>query len=267
MELKKLSVGEAIRTGWDRFKKYPLVWIAAVLILGLLSLSHNYISSRISDTYGITEEKVRIAVEESQAELENDEDITTPEQADVQKAAALQGLTALFYFLINSGLSAGLAWLAIKSVDHADPKIGDLFSRFKYTFHVAIAQILYSLIVFVGLLLLIVPGVMWALRYSLYTYFIAEKGVGPIQALKMSGETTQGSKWDLFGLAIASILIVIAGALLLGFGLLVAIPIVVIAWAFAYRILYVKEPQAIVQPREMDVGSRPMQTPPTTPTA
>ncbi len=49
----------------------------------------------------------------------------------------------------------------------------------------------------VGLMLLIVPGIYLGLKYQFYGYAIADKGIGPIDALKESDRMTEGAKQNL----------------------------------------------------------------------
>jgi uncharacterized membrane protein len=56
-----------------------------------------------------------------------------------------------------------------------------------------------------------------------------------MDAIKKSGELTYGSKWRLFKLSLLLIGVNILGALCLGVGLLVTIPLSWISLAHAYR--------------------------------
>jgi len=96
-------------------------------------------------------------------------------------------------------------------------------------------SILYGLIFIGGLILLIVPGIIWGLKYSQYAYLIVDKNMGPIEALKESGKITQGVKGKILLLILSSIGVVILGCLALVVGLLWAIPTAAIAWAYVYR--------------------------------
>ena len=89
----------------------------------------------------------------------------------------------------------------------------------------------------IGLVCLVVPGIYLALRYGQYMYAIADRNLGPLEALKYSSDLTEGNRMSLFALAILSFLIAIAGVLCLFIGLLWAIPCLTLAQAFAYRYL------------------------------
>jgi len=99
------------------------------------------------------------------------------------------------------------------------------------------AMILTGIIVVVGLILVIVPGIIWALRYVFVPYLVIDRGLAPLAALRESSRITYGHKWQLLGLFLALIVLNIVGAIALLVGLLVTIPLSSFALAHAYRTL------------------------------
>lgn len=98
-----------------------------------------------------------------------------------------------------------------------------------------IGSLLFSAILFVGMLLLIAPGVWFAVKYQFMPYLIIDKGMEPIEALNTAGEITKGYwlELGLFVLCIAGINFL--GVLAFGLGLLVTIPVTFLAHAWVYR--------------------------------
>ncbi len=94
---------------------------------------------------------------------------------------------------------------------------------------------LYALIVFAGFLLLIVPGIIWGIKYQYIVYFIVDEEVGPIEALKKSAEITDGVKWQLFGFFFLLGLINMAGAMFFLIGLFATVPTSIVAMAYMFR--------------------------------
>jgi uncharacterized membrane protein len=115
------------------------------------------------------------------------------------------------------------------------PKLQIFFLLIHLFFKYLIGDILYGLIIIGGLILLIIPGIIWAIQFQFFGYLIIDKGLGPIEALKKSSKITKGAKWDLFLLGILLVLINILGALALLVGLFATIPTTMIANAFVYR--------------------------------
>jgi uncharacterized membrane protein len=109
-----------------------------------------------------------------------------------------------------------------------------------------LSKILYGAAVFVGMLLLIVPGVIAAYMFFYVGYLIVDRGLGPIEAFKASKRVTDGNKWRLFLFSLTVALVNIAGLLVVFVGLFVTIPVTLMASAHVYRKLAPKD--AAVQP-------------------
>lgn len=148
------------------------------------------------------------------------------------------GLLSLIGYLLRVWLNFNLLVLTIRMFDGAKPEWRDLFVWREETISYVGASILYGIIVLPGMLFFIVPGIYLAIKYGFYGFIIADRRVGAFDALKMSGQVTDGVKWLVAGFTVASIGAILLGALAFGIGLLVAIPVVSIALAFVYRSLY-----------------------------
>jgi uncharacterized membrane protein len=132
-------------------------------------------------------------------------------------------------------ISMGLVKIALRFCDKEKGRFSDLFSQYRLFFKYLFAWILYVLIVFAGTLLLIVPGIIWGIKFWFFDYFVVDKGLGPIGALKRSSAITRGVKWDLFGFFFVLGAINLLGALFLLIGLFATIPATLVAAAFVYR--------------------------------
>ncbi|MDQ1266030.1 MAG: hypothetical protein QG635_1182 [Bacteroidota bacterium] len=73
--------------------------------------------------------------------------------------------------------------------------------------------------VYMGLALVVIPGIVLGLAWSLSCIILIDKDVTPLEALKLSNKMTDGFKWTLFGATI--IIVLIFGAIAaLGFFLI-----------------------------------------------
>jgi uncharacterized membrane protein len=133
--------------------------------------------------------------------------------------------------------------IALSFCDSRKPAFGTLFDFQDCFWRYLGTHALYMLIVFGGFLLLIVPGIIWLIKYGMCYYFVIDKGLGPVQALKASGRTTMGVKWELFGFGILCSMIILLGLLCLIVGVFAAYPIVLIANALVYRHLLAQTPE------------------------
>lgn len=148
------------------------------------------------------------------------------------------GLLGIF---LSAWMTAGYLKLVISYYDGKQLPFSDLFTQLKYFWRVLGATLLIGLIVIGGLILLIVPGIYWALRYSMTTNLIVDKDMGILEAMGESGKLTAGIKWRLLGFGFTMLGIIILGALCLGVGVLVAMPIIWLAQVYIYKNLLGKK--------------------------
>jgi hypothetical protein len=132
-------------------------------------------------------------------------------------------------------LSLGVARIGLNLVSGAEVSVGMLFGEGRKLLRAIVASLLYGLMVGVGLLLLIVPGIYLALRYGQYMNAIVDRDLGILDSLNYSSSITTGNRMNLFVLALLSIAIFVAGVLALVVGLIFAFPVIWLAWIVAYR--------------------------------
>lgn len=201
--MQKFSIQEALKYGWETFKKYPVFLIAVVIIVFAISSIFNSLYASLTNSG--------------------------------QNPSLVSFIAQIVGMVINMIVSMGMAKIAITLARGNKPEWEDLYNQYPKIINYFVASILFGLMVVVGLILLIVPGIYLALRYHMYSYLIVDKNLGAIEALKKSAEITKGSMWNLFLFWIVSIIVVIVGAILFFVGLLVAVPVVLVAGGFVYN--------------------------------
>lgn len=108
--------------------------------------------------------------------------------------------------------------------------------------------IVKTLLITLGLLLLVVPGVYLAVRWMFADLLVVEKGLRPLEALKASSALTEGVRWKLFFYNLVAILLVLLGTVVFGIGAVVAAIVCQFAVIAMYRQL--EAPVAEVVPEE-----------------
>ncbi len=96
------------------------------------------------------------------------------------------------------GLYLGFKKLALDIYDQKPIAVRTIFSCFRLVPTYACASFLYGLITFSGMLLLIIPGIYWGIRFCLFPFFIVDQHAGITDSLRMSYRATKGAFWDLF---------------------------------------------------------------------
>lgn len=103
-----------------------------------------------------------------------------------------------------------------------------------------LVSLLSSLIVFAGTLLLVIPGIYFALRFFFAETIFVDKGYPVWKNFQESTKLTDGIKWQLLGLMVVLILFNILGFLALVIGLIFTIPVSLFTVLHYYRALQKK---------------------------
>ncbi len=147
--------------------------------------------------------------------------------------------------VLQVGLVLGLTRLSLRLVDGQPATLALLLGEFSLFFRYLGASLLYGLVVLGGLLLFIVPGIMWAFRFCLYQYALVDRNLGIVASLKASASYTSGARWQLLLLGILCGILNALGFLFFGVGALVTLPVSFLAYATVYRILSGGQPAPV----------------------
>ena len=169
--------------------------------------------------------------------------LTSALRNGVQKAALAYLVFTVVQYLVNTVVAMGLIKISLEFVAKVKPRIRDIV-YYKPIVKYVLASIASGVIVFVGFILLIIPGIILAVRLQYATYLIVDKNLGPIEALKTSWKLTRGNTWNLFFFGILLGLINILGVLCLVVGLFVTVPLGMVATTFVYRKLLLQSEAA-----------------------
>ncbi|PIR85117.1 hypothetical protein COU15_02585 [Candidatus Kaiserbacteria bacterium CG10_big_fil_rev_8_21_14_0_10_45_20] len=110
----------------------------------------------------------------------------------------------------------------------------DLFSLDSRWISFAFLGLIKGLLLFLGFLLLIVPGVYLSIRWMFAELLVIDQGMKPLQALKASADMTRGHMWELFWFSFVASVLVILGLVFLVVGAVVAALVVAFAMIKIY---------------------------------
>lgn len=196
-----ISVGDAVSYGWNAYWKN----VGTLVVIAIVVLAINIVVGLIAQATG---------------------------------SVAGQIIVQFIGFFASMLISLGWIRVSLEVTSGVKPEVGDLFKFDGYGPYI-LASLLFALGFYVGLILCIIPGIIFAVAFGFYGFVIAERGegVGVMDSLKESADLTRGNRWQLFGLGIVLLLINFVGALLCGIGLIFTLGITIIAWAYVYRTL------------------------------
>jgi hypothetical protein len=198
---KTFEIGDAIRFGWEKTKANLNLVVVLTLAAALATGIPSAIAEGLKDS-----------------------------------APALSGLFRIASSVISLIVGVGVTRISLRLHDGGTATVRDLFTvEGPLLWRYFLASLLYALIVAVGTILLVIPGIIFAVRYVFYGYAVVDRGALPMESMRQSAEATKGvwGNVSLFGLVL--ILLNILGAILLGVGLLLTAPTSAIAAAWVYR--------------------------------
>jgi uncharacterized membrane protein len=199
----RVDIGDAIRFGWEVTKAN----LGRVVVLTLAAVLAEVIPSQISKSLSLS-------------------------------SPGLASLFSIAGSVITVLVSIGVLRISLRLHDGQPVSLRDLFiADWSLFWRFVGTAILFALIIGIGLILLVIPGIILGVRYRFCGYFVVDRNARPLAALTQSAAATNGVRWQIFLLGIVLFFLNVLGALLLGVGLLVTAPLSYIAWARVYRTL------------------------------
>ena len=204
-----ISVKESLTFGWETFKKDPWFYVGVTAALTIFSM---IVSALTSGGEGFASFVGFV----------------------ISYLASTVVTIAYMRLALSAAQGTPVGWDGLWAPEHYVNMLG--------------TTILQSVIVVIGLVLLIVPGIIAAILLSLSQLAVVDKKLHPIDALKESYRLTRPHVWPLFVFMLALLLLNIAGLLALVIGLLVTMPVSLIATAHVYKKLVQGEAPAVMTP-------------------
>ena len=217
MEKKGFSVGDVLKFSFREWKKNWTLWLGITLFAVLIPMLPQALLLNVS------------------------EDAILPQ-------VGLHTIRLLLTVLVHMGILT----VALKAAKEQSFTFSDFFSKFHLFPSYLLGKILFIAGMIIGLFLLVVPGIVFALKFNLWPFFVLDRDVTGLDSLKESNKAVEGVKWDILLFWIAAILLNIFGFLLLGVGFLITWPVTLIAWSKIYlRLTTVSEVAIREQPGEL----------------
>lgn len=142
----------------------------------------------------------------------------------------------LLALMLDVALVFGLVRASLDVVEGRTPTLADAFRPDGYGPYL-VASVLFLVGTNIGLIL-IIPGIIFAIVFQFYAYVIAEHPQVPaIDAMRRSAQITRGARMRLLGLAAVLVFLNVAGAFFCFVGLIVTYAISAMALAYVYRLL------------------------------
>lgn len=197
-------MGDAITYGWKKFSENALVWVGMILIAAVISAIIQLIFGS-----GLTSD------------------------GGISVLSVIGGfISTIVGYLIQAALIRG----ALHEVNGDKPAFGSFF-QFSNVAAIIIASLIVGIATTIGFFLLIIPGLVVMFLTWFTLQFVIDQDQQPIDAIKSSFQVISQNAGPLLLLTLALVGINILGAIPCFIGLLITIPMTIIASTYAYRVL------------------------------
>ena len=143
---------------------------------------------------------------------------------------------SLFYsLLVVSPVGYGVSFAFLKAAREDKVEVQDMFAAFNNFWNAVAANILVGIIVGIGFLLFIIPGIYFACKLAFVPYLVVDRKMGVIKAIDESWRMTGGHGWKVFLIGLLAIPIGIAGLICFGIGIIISIMWINMALASLYH--------------------------------
>ena len=146
------------------------------------------------------------------------------------------GIIGIAYsILIVNPIDFGISFAFLKAARGDKLEIKNMFEAFHNYWNAVLANLLVGVIVFIGFVLLIIPGIYLACKLAFTPYLVVDRKMQVIEAVKESWRMTNGHAWKVFLIGLLGIPISIAGLICFGVGIIVSIMWIELALASLYH--------------------------------
>lgn len=156
----------------------------------------------------------------------------------------------LLGLFLSAWMTSGYIKIILDYYGGTKRELTDVFTQFAYFWRVLGASILVGIIVVLGFIALIIPGIYFGLRFMFTVPLIIDKNLDIGEAMKQSTELTRGIKGSLFLFVLVMIGVMILGFICLGVGVFIAMPVVWLAYIYLYKNLQPSTVAAAPAPSE-----------------
>lgn len=141
----------------------------------------------------------------------------------------------LAFLIFVAGMEVGFLRVCLALSDGREPQFADTFAHLTLGLKFLTGQILYLLMVVIGLLLLIVPGVYLGVRYAMFGFCLAAGETNLARCFQQSAILSTRATPFLLRVLVVLLILNVLGASLLGLGLFISVPLSVLLLAAAYQ--------------------------------
>lgn len=165
-----------------------------------------------------------------------------PDPDTLQPPTVIEMIGNLVSSLVLMPMGVGLCFLATAIALGKIPNPKSLFAWYDNTLKIFLTAILMNLLIGLGIILLVLPGIYLAVSYQIALPLMVDKKLGPWEALEASRKII-GHHWFLvLGFDLIALAVLVLSVVLMGIPLIWTLPTILIAYGVLYRTMVGIEP-------------------------
>lgn len=141
----------------------------------------------------------------------------------------------LYSLLISGPVGYGVSFAYLKAARGEKPEIKNFLEFMNNYWNAVIAGLVTSIIIIIGFILLIVPGIIFTCKLAFVPYLVIDRKMGAMEAIRESWNMTDGHATTVFLIWLAGIPICIAGLLFFGIGIILSFMWIYLALSSLYH--------------------------------
>jgi len=161
-----------------------------------------------------------------------------PGMSDPSGSFLMQLLLQIGINLIALPMMLGIIIMGIQRSVDVPINANSVFMYFPDMFNLLLTMIIMSLMIAIGFILLIIPGIYLAVAYYMALPLVVEKGMSPWQALETSRKAVSHHWFRMAGFFIVVSIILTISIIPFGIGLIWSLPLFIIAYGIIYRNMF-----------------------------
>ena len=154
-------------------------------------------------------------------------------------------LSQIVVGLVSYPLYAGIMMMALKRSVNAPVNAFMVFDYYSKTIPIFLLNFLMMILIMIGLVLLVIPGIYLAVAYSTALPLMVEKNMGLWEALETSRKAISKRWFSVFALYLIMVVILMISTIPLGIGLIWTLPFSMLVIGVLYRNIFGIEPGTV----------------------
>lgn len=235
-----LPIGETMKEAWEYVHGFKGPFWMAFIIIMLISIGILMFKTLLLTSLPVASSQVNSLSGSSTTEISN--------------------MAMMLLDIISLLLSMGLMYIGLRRVANLTISTGMVFKGFSplFIFKLLGVEIIKMLLICIFLFVpffinIVMPPINYGIfiavidlvcflvayfiliRLSLAELVVFDKGLGPIDAIKLSFQATKGFVWRIFWLGLITVLIIIVSIIPLGVGLIWSLPFMMLIYPVIYK--------------------------------